>query len=106
MSLLKNDFNPSLEYKVICIFRIKDHEHKGLLKIGEATVHTKKEVNELTPNSNELKYAARERIDSYTSTAGIRYDLLRTVLAVFKNKGQLKAFRDYKVHDVLKRSGL
>jgi superfamily II DNA or RNA helicase len=106
MSLLKNDFHPSLEYKVIYIFRINDHEHKGLLKIGEATVHTKKEVNELTPNSNELKYAARERIDSYTSTAGIRYDLLHTELAVLKSKGHLKAFRDYKVHDVLKRSGI
>ncbi|MDY0278425.1 MAG: Eco57I restriction-modification methylase domain-containing protein, partial [Acholeplasma sp.] len=57
-------------------------------------------------NSNELNYAARERIDSYTSTAGIRYDLLHTELAVFKSKGQLKAFRDYKVHDVLKRSGI
>jgi len=106
MSLLKNDFHPSLEYKVIYIFRINDHEHKGLLKIGEATVHTKKEVEQLIPNSNDLNYAARERIDSYTSTAGIRYELLHTEPAVFKSKGQLKAFRDYKVHDVLKRSGI
>jgi hypothetical protein len=107
MSLLKSNFHPSLEHKVIYIFRINDHEHKGLLKIGEATVHTKKNTDDLKPNSNELNYAARERIDSYTSTAGIRYDLLHTELAVLKNnKGHLKAFRDYKVHEVLKRSGI
>lgn len=102
----KNDFRPSLEYKVIYIFRINDNDHKGFLKIGEATVHTKKTVNELKPNSTDLNYSARQRIDSYTSTAGIRYELLHTELAVFKNNGQLKAFRDYKVHEVLKRSGI
>lgn len=106
MSLLKKNFKPSLEYKVIYIFRINDKEHKGYLKLGEATVHASKIYTELPPNSNELNYAARQRIDSYTSTAGIRYDLLHTEIAVYETGGKIRAFRDYKVHEVLKRSGV
>lgn len=100
-------FNSTFEYKLIYVFRINDGRHSGCLKIGDATIHTSKPYTALTPNCHDLNYAARERIDSYTSTAGIKYDLLHTEIAVYINdKGKLKAFRDYKVHDVLKRSGI
>lgn len=112
MSSTKN-FESTFDYKVIYIFRINDKIHSGCLKIGDATVHTKESLEKLTPNSNILNYSARQRIDSYTSTAGIVYELLHTELAVYKvnNKksskyGKVQAFRDYKVHEVLKRSGI
>ena len=100
-------FNSTFEYKLIYVFRINDGRHSGCLKIGDATIHTSKSYTAFMPNCHDLNYAARERIDSYTSTAGINYDLLHTEIAVYINdKGKLKAFRDYKVHDVLKRSGI
>lgn len=101
-------FSPTFEYKLIYIFRITEgKQHKGCLKIGDATLHTTRPYSDFPPNSHELNEAAKDRIDSYTSTAGVRYDLLYTEIAVYKNeKGQLKAFRDHKVHEVLKRSGI
>lgn len=102
----KIEFKSTFEYKLIYVFRINDGNHTGCLKIGEATIHTNKLCSELNPNSHDLNYAARKRIDSYTSTAGIVYDLLYTEVAVYKVNGKLKAFRDHKVHDVLTRSGI
>lgn len=105
----KNDTKlySTFDYKLIYIFRINDKKHEGSLKIGDATVHTSKSMDELSPNCHELKYAANQRIGEYTSTAGIVYDLLYTELAVKTNdKGEKKAFRDYDVHEVLKRSGI
>ena len=100
-------FNSTFEYKVIYVFRINDGKHSGCLKIGDATIHTSKPYTDFAPSCHELNYAAKQRIDSYTSTAGVVYELLYTEIAVFKNdKGKLKAFRDHKVHDVLKRSGI
>lgn len=105
----KNDTKlySTFDYKLIYIFRINDKKHEGSLKIGDATVHTSKSMDELSPNCHELNYAANQRIGEYTSTAGIDYDLLYTELAVKTNdKGEKKAFRDYDVHEVLKRSGI
>lgn len=100
-------FNSTFEYKVIYVFRINDGKHSGCVKIGDATLHTSKPYTDFAPNCHELNYAAKQRIDSYTSTAGVIYELLYTEIAVFINdKGKLKAFRDHKVHDVLKRSGI
>lgn len=98
----KNKFTPTFKYKLIYIFRINDEEHNGLLKIGEATVHTNKDKDELPPNCDDLIKAAQDRINSYTSTAGIVYDLLHTELAI-TNSGNL--FKDSRVHEILKRSG-
>lgn len=100
-------FNSTFEYKVIYVFRINDGKHSGCVKIGDATIHTSNPYTDFAPNCHELNYAAKQRIDSYTSTAGVIYELLYTEIAVFTNdKGKLKAFRDHKVHDVLKRSGI
>lgn len=101
-------FQSTFEYKLIYIFRINDKAHEGCLKIGDATVHTERDWNELSPNSHDLNASAGNRIDEYTSTAGITYDLLYTEIAVYVDhcNGKLKSFRDHKVHDVLIRSGI
>ena len=106
-------FNRSFEYKLIYIFRINDHSHKGFLKIGDATVKTEKNYLDLKDNCKELNNAADFRIREYTVTAGIVYELLHTEIATFKidNKldkkfGLVKAFRDHNVHEVLRRSGI
>lgn len=95
-------FNPAFSYKLIYIFRINDEIHSGKLKIGEATIHTNLKRDELIPNSDELNSSAKNRINDYTSTAGIKYELLHTELAVTNNN---KSFKDKDVHDVLERSG-
>lgn len=103
-------FKSTFEYKLIYVFRINDDAHKGLLKIGDATVHTNKSATELFPNCKELNAAAKARIDSYTKTASIAYELLHTELAVYtvskKGLTTVKAFRDKDVHRVLLRSGI
>lgn len=101
-------FGSTFKRKLIYVFRINDEAHKGYLKIGDATLESEKSNDQLSPNCHELNYAARKRIDSYTSTAGISYDLLYTELAIYKDKNsnKLKAFRDYKIHSVLSRSGI
>lgn len=100
-------FNSTFEYKLIYVFSINDGKHDGCVKIGDATLHSSKPYTDFLPNCHDLNYAARQRIDAYTSTAGIIYELLHTEIAIYTNsKGQLKAFRDYKVHEVLKRSGI
>lgn len=103
---MSSNFNSTFEYKLIYVFRINDGIHGGCLKIGDATIHTDKKHSEFQPNCHDLNYAARKRIDSYTTTAGVPYDLLYTEIAVFTKNGITKAFRDYKVHEVLLRSGI
>ena len=103
-------FQPSFSYKLIYVFRISDESHKGLLKIGDATLHTSSPVSALVPNCRELNQAAKERINSYTKTAAVAYELLHTQLAIrtIKEHGVEKqaAFRDHSVHNVLIRSGI
>ena len=105
-----NAFQSTFEYKLIYVFRINDEAHKGLLKIGEATCNTNKAPTDLIPNCHELNVAAKFRINQYTTTAGIAYDLLYTELAQknvkIGDKAKTLAFRDHDVHDVLKRSGI
>ena len=60
----------------------------------------------LEPNSKALNNAAKKRINQYTQTAGIRYDLLYTEVTVYNDRGTLKSFSDSEVHQVLIRSGI
>lgn len=98
-------FTSSLKLKLIYVFRINDDAHKGCLKIGEATADTE-DIWGLEPNSKVLNKAAKKRIDQYTQTAGIAYDLLYTEVAVYAQKGVIKSFSDSEVHKVLLRSGI
>lgn len=94
----------SLKLKLIYVFRINDAEHEGCLKIGEATCDDESVIG-LGPNSKPLNEAARKRINQYTQTAGIRYELLHTELTLY-NRGGLRSFNDKEVHAVLERSGV
>lgn len=97
-------------YKCIYAFTIDDAAHRGLIKVGDATVETSLPIDRLAPNCHDLNVAARTRIDSYTKTAGITYRLLYTELAVrqaSKNGDTvLESFRDHSVHAVLENSGI
>ena len=97
-------FTSSLKLKLIYVFRINDAAHRGCLKIGEATCEDEN-VFGLSPNSKALNEAARKRINQYTQTAGIAYDLLYTELTIY-NRGGLRSFNDKEVHNVLERSGI
>lgn len=103
-------FRDSFEYKLIYILTVNDEVHKGLLKIGDATLQTDKGIDELPANSHDLNQAAMARIKQYTNTAGISVKLLHTELAIRTiNKDgilTIKAFRDYDVHRVLVNSGI
>lgn len=104
-------FQDAFDYKVIYVFTIDDESHRGYLKIGDATLHTKTSIDQLTPNSHELNQAALQRIRAYTNTAGVSPKLLHTELAVRQQKNEdgsvsIQAFRDYQVQNVLKNSGI
>ncbi|MYL41235.1 Eco57I restriction-modification methylase domain-containing protein [Virgibacillus salexigens] len=85
------------EFKCIYIFTIPAESHKGRLKIGDTTFKGDSEDNE------SIEKAVRSRIDQYTKTADIDYNLLYFELAITREG---KPFRDYDVHNILKRSGI
>lgn len=98
-------FTSTLKLKLIYVFRINDKAHRGCLKVGEATSDNEN-IWGLEPNSKALNKAAKKRIDQYTKTAGISYDLLYTEVAIYAEKGIVKGFSDKEVHNVLTRSGI
>ena len=55
----KIKFSNTFEYKLIYIFRINDSFHKGALKIGDATIHTNLDYEEL--KEKLIKAGAEER---------------------------------------------
>lgn len=97
-------YQSSFAPKLIYVFRINDDDHKGCLKVGDATLEDC-DWSEIAPNSVALNKAAHKRIKQYTQTAGISYELLYTEPAFFLKNKRSVAFRDYDVHNVLKRSG-
>ena len=72
----------------------------GLEKVGDATISDIEA--DLKPNSEDLRIAAKSRINQYMNTAGVPYILHWAELAWIKSEN--KFFRDYAVHEVLKRS--
>ncbi len=89
--------------RLIYIFRINDISHMGCVKIGEATAP---DGLAFQPNCKELNDAAKKRINSYTLTAGIKYELLYTEMTAYVKGGQVSSFNDKQVHDLLSRSGI
>ena len=98
------EYFSNLKAKLIYVFRIPDAAHADCVKIGEATFEDGNIT--LPPNSSALNKAARARIDQYTKTAGISYELLHAEIAIFVRNGKLVAVNDKEVHDVLLRSGV
>src|SRR5574344_1047600 len=99
-------FVSSFKLKLIYVFRINDEAHKGCLKVGEATADDNENLWGLAPSSHNLNIAAKKRINQYTQTAGIAYDLLYTELSIYTSGGRLCALNDGAVRDVLLRSGI
>lgn len=81
-------------------------DHKGLLKVGEATLKSNKQPNDILPNSRDLNQAAHARIKQEVGTASVRYTLLHTELAVRTVGNYLAAFSDKDVQKVLMNSGI
>ena len=107
-----NVFENTFQRKLIYVFRINDAAHEGYLKIGDATINSNLPSEKLIYPKSELKAAAEKRIDSYTDTASIEYELLYAELAIKEDIDEdtgekvLKSFRDHEVHKVLKNSGI
>ena len=102
---MNNTFTLPLKSRLIYVFAIADKQHAGCLKIGETTLGDV-DLAFTPPNSPPLNEAARARIDQYTKTAGISYELLHTELAICDRDGQRQTFTDKQVHRVLERSGV
>ncbi|WP_373830380.1 DEAD/DEAH box helicase family protein, partial [Bacteroides heparinolyticus] len=98
-------FDSSLKPRLIYVFAIADEQHAGSLKIGETTLGDVGAAS-TEPNSPVLNNAARARIDQYTRTAGISYELLHTELTIYFRGGSVCSFNDKEVHRVLERSGV
>ena len=98
-------FESSLKSRLIYIFAIGDEWHRNCLKIGETTLE-EDNGDLLAPNDPLLQDAARKRIDQYTKTAGIAYQLLHTELTIYIKGGTVCSFNDKQVHTVLERSGI
>lgn len=76
-------FESSLKPRLIYVFAIADKQHEGSLKIGETTLGDDTGDTLAAPNSDVLNQAAKARIDQYTKTAGISYELLHTELTFY-----------------------
>lgn len=103
MEQLEKDQKASIIY----VFAINDDDHAGCLKIGETTWNADDGSTQMPPpNSETLNASARHRIDQYTKTAAIPYDLLHTELTIHYRKGKWRGLKDTDVHHVLVRSGV
>lgn len=99
-------FESSLKPRLIYVFAIADKQHEGSLKIGETTLGDDTGDTLAAPNSDVLNQAAKARIDQYTKTAGISYELLHTELTFYIRGGHICSLNDKQVHNVLERSGV
>lgn len=103
-------YEAAFKYKLIYLMSICDDDHKGYLKIGDATLASAMGPSQLPPNCDQLNAAAHERIKQYTKTALTSYELLYTELALrftqmADGTSLPNPFRDVDIHDVLARSG-
>lgn len=106
---MKTKYFEELKPKLIYVFRINDSAHSGCLKIGEATMDVdpdEVDITAIAPGSRALNQAAKNRIDQYTTTAGIAYELLYTESASYRKGSRTIGFNDKDVHEVLKRSDI
>lgn len=95
-----------LKAQIIYVFRICDEAHAKCLKVGMTEASDSPDAESLPPNSKLLNDMARHRIDQYTQTAAIQYELLHTELAIRDANGRTASFSDHDVHRVLDRSGI
>ena len=99
-------FTSALRPRLIYVFAIADEAHADCLKIGETTLPDDIGSASTEPNSDALNRAARARINEYTRTAGVSYELLHTELAKCERDGKIIDFTDKDVHRVLEHSAI
>ena len=100
-------FETTTQYKLIYVFSVNDEKSKGLLKVGETTLHSSSLPDALVPNCRELNQAAKKRIGNYGNTISADWKLEYTELAIrVLSNGYMSAFRDKDVHNVLMNSGV
>ncbi len=94
-------------FYIIYVYSIDDDNHRGILKVGKATLNTApKSFDLLPPNCELLLEAAKARIDQQTTTAGIPYHIEYVELAhIIDEEGRDVHFDDTAVHQVLLNSG-
>ncbi len=98
-------FKQSFKDRLIYIVRFNYKTHKGCLKVGQTTIENKHN-EDFIPNSKSLNDAAKKRINQFTQTSGINYELLHTELATYTANGKKSSYSDNEVHKVLTRSGV
>ncbi|MCD8914662.1 Eco57I restriction-modification methylase domain-containing protein [Staphylococcus simulans] len=96
----------AFERKIIYAFSIDNKDGKldyydGYEKVGEASVPNFK--MDYRDESPDLLKAAEKRIKQYAGTSGLPFKVDISRLAITKDN---KFFRDYDVHEVLRRSGI
>ncbi|GFH41631.1 restriction endonuclease [Lactococcus hodotermopsidis] len=89
------------ERKLIYIQSGKWSQYDGYEKIGDASIEDF-EIDQ-SPNSKDLQKAADNTVRAYMNRAGVPYTIHWAELAY--SKIEKRFFRDYDVHEVLKRSG-
>lgn len=98
-------FTSALKSRVIYVFGIADELHRGCLKIGETTL--REDIDYIPkPGSEILNKAASDRIEEYTRTCGVSFQLLYTEMTMFMSGGRFGSFNDKQVHEILDRSGV
>jgi len=98
-------FTSSLKSRIIYVFGIADETHRGCLKIGETTL--REDIDYIpAPGSDILNRAACERIEEYTRTCGVSFQLLYTEMTMFMSGGSFGSFNDKQIHEILERSGV
>lgn len=99
--MAKTNFTQALATNIIYVFTIDDANHKEMVKVGKASIHVE------NPSYEEMKAAAKKRIDEYTHTAAISYEIKHLEVAKrIDANGIEHSFMDHEVHDVLKHSGI
>ena len=99
-------FDQTVSYKLIYVISCPYEDHRGLLKVGDATLKSNELPENIRPNSHLLNQAAKERIKQYIGTFSSKYTLLHTELAVKRMGSYLTSFRDKDVQSVLMNSGI
>ena len=98
-------FDTALKARVIYVFGIDDDAHRDCLKIGETTLN--EDFSDIPESGSDiLNRAARERIEEYTRTCGVSFQLLYTEMTMFVSGGTVRSFNDKQVHEILRRSGV
>ena len=99
----------AMERKMIYVHQVDNSSgglslYDGLEKIGDTTIPEDDVETDRTPNSEFLRAIADKRIDKYMKTSGLPHITQWAELAY--RKSDKTWFRDYDVHDVLRRSGV